>query len=160
VTKKSDEELAREARKLCWCKEMDSYPHPKHPTPRKRKPTPVDDVIAELEGLRDGQKDALGRTLGRAIKALRDLSRGPAALVVITMHAQGKDWLAVGRTEEEVHAALAKKWNEEVPPRGGLTWAKFKADREENPDDYYGATVQHVVPGRAYVDGFDERDGR
>ena len=140
----------------CWCKEKDSYPHPKHPTPRKRKTTDFDALIADLDSLRDGKKDELGKLLGRAVAALREKQESPP-LIVVTMESESKSWLAVGRTEEEATAALEKCWNQIVPPLGGETWDKSNGGGGGDAGDYYGLRVQHVVLGKGYCDGEDEK---
>jgi hypothetical protein len=143
-------------RSQCWCKEMEFYPHPKHPTPRKRKPTEFDALIGDLESLRDGRSDELGRLLGRAIAALRrKQEQGP--LIVVTMESESKSWLAVGRTEEEARAGLRKRWDEIVVPLGGETWDRSNRGGAGDAGDYYGLRVQHVVLGKGYCDGEDEK---
>lgn len=99
-------------------------------------------------------------TEARAALAAAGPGSPATPIIVITMESESKDWIAVGRTEAEARAALAKKWDEEVPPAGGETWKQIKSSDKGDAADYYGACVMHVLPGRAYVDGFDERDSR
>jgi hypothetical protein len=181
-------------RSQCWCKEKDSYPHPKHPTPRKLKRTAFDSIIGDLESLRDGENDGLGKVLGSAIAALRRADRiqaaladliaahdevpsmltaaewdaarkvleksgtaSPKALVVASMDSESKEWIAVGRTEEEARAGLVKRWNEIVPALGGETWDKANGGHGGDAGDYYGVRIQHVVLGKGYCDSEDEK---
>lgn len=82
----------------------------------------------------------------------------PDKMVVLTMETETKSWMAVGRTEAEARAALAAKWDREVIPRGGLSWAETPHGSSKDVFDFYGGWTQYVRPGRAYLDHEDERE--
>jgi hypothetical protein len=157
----------------CWCKDRpEGYPHPKHPTPRKRKPTDFSALIDDLIRLRDGENDELGKLLGRAVKALEQAAKTPPApkgyppspstIIVCTMESEHFSWLTVGRTEDEAREALKARWNKHIHEYGGAGyWDRFAEldGHGSNPADWYGARFQKVVFGKGYVDGEDETGG-
>lgn len=154
-TKKKKEPSTRS---LCWCKEKESYPHPKHP--EKRKLRPHSEIVDDLLSLRDGQDDALGALLLRAANEIKRLAKDKEApksdlIVVARMESESKSWLAVGRTEEEAKEALKQAWNKDVVAAGGQSWDKFGECND--PWEWYSGFFQHVKLGHGYVDGWDER---
>lgn len=80
--------------------------------------------------------------------------RGEKALVVvITMDAHNIQWLAVGYTVAQAKAGLKKQWD----VRSAMSWDLFTQQKGSDPMDYFGAWVWETRPGKAYIDGFDEK---
>lgn len=106
-----------------------------------------------------GAQEPRAAWLCDACQGKKKAKRKPAPdfWIIATMESETCHWLAAGRTKEEALQALKKKWDAVVVPKGGRKWDSFTKDDGESCFDYYGGRIQQVLPGKAYLDGEDER---
>tara|TARA_Y100000310_G_scaffold65859_1_gene61305 strand:- start:2708 stop:2995 length:288 start_codon:yes stop_codon:yes gene_type:complete len=76
---------------------------------------------------------------------------------ILTMNTEHFQWMTVGKTKSECRKLLYKRWKLHMKDRNGLVAKYVRDDSDKTPvDEYYGAWIQKVKIGGAYLDDEDE----
>ena len=76
---------------------------------------------------------------------------------ILTMNTEHFQWMTVGKTKSECRKLLYKRWKLHMKDRNGLVAKYVRDDPDKTPvDEYYGAWIQKVKIGGAYLYDEDE----